>query len=52
MFLHPSHRVFPKQDKGVVFRRVHSQRDGEMEEVRNVYHYQERTVILSVDQDT
>ena len=51
-FLHCSCTVFPKQSKGIVLRTVNSDRDREFKELRNVYHCQERTVILSVDQDT
>ena len=46
-----SHTVFPKQGKGVVLRIVNSDRDRE-NGLRELCHCQERSVILSVDQDT
>ena len=47
---HSSCRIFTKQSKGVVLRTGHSDRD--REELGKVCHSQERTAILSVDQDT
>ena len=50
--LHSNDIILPKQYKGIVLMAVHSDRDREVDELRELYYCQERTVILSVDQNT